>query len=306
MSFESSGTVDFVVGTETYQTWYKIFGDLKSSEQRPVVVLHGGPGMTHHYMLPHKEIWAVARRPVILYDQLGNGASSHCAGVPREFWGLGLFMDELENLLGALGVSGDFDLLGHSWGGILAATYAATRAPRGLMRLIILNAPASVALSHRGTEQLLSAFPAELVRTIRKHEADETTDGAEYQACCMEFYKKHLCTLDPWPEDLLASFRAVATNPTVRRTLMGPSEFNVVGHLKSWSVVDDLHKIACPVLLISSPQDVAQECAVLPFFLKIAKVKWVELQDSAHFGMYEEPERYFKVILDFLSGASPT
>ena len=29
-------------------------------------------------------------------------------------------MDELENLLGALGVSGDFDLLGHSWGGMYA------------------------------------------------------------------------------------------------------------------------------------------------------------------------------------------
>lgn len=103
--------------------------------------------------------------------------------------------------------------------GILAATYAATRAPRGLMRLIILNAPASVALSHRGTEQLLSAFPEDFLRAIRRHEADGTTDGEEYQACCMEIYKKHLCTLDPWPEDLLTSFHAVATNPTVRHTL---------------------------------------------------------------------------------------
>lgn len=58
------------------------------------------------------------RRPVILYDQLGNGASSHCTGVPKEFWGIELFVDELENLLGALGVSEDFDLLGHSWGGM--------------------------------------------------------------------------------------------------------------------------------------------------------------------------------------------
>ena len=180
-------------------------------------------------------------RPVIFYDQLGNGASSHCTGVPGEFWQIELFMDELENLLGALGVSGDFDLLGHSWGGmyapicstggvhsflfcmkfpgILGATYAATRAPRGLKRLIILNAPASVALSHRGTELLLSAFPAEFVRTLRAHEAAGTTDSAEYQACCMEFYKKHLTALDPWPEDLLTSFRAAAANPTVRHTL---------------------------------------------------------------------------------------
>ncbi len=150
-------------------------------------------------------------------------------------------MDELENLLGALGVSADFDLLGHSWGGmyghicstggvysfifyikflgILGATYAATRAPRGLKRLIITNAPASVALSLRGTEQLLSAFPAEFVRTLHAHEAAGTTNSAEYQACCMQFYKKHLIALEPWPEDLLTSFVAAAANPTVRHTL---------------------------------------------------------------------------------------
>ena len=51
MSSENSGTVDFAVGTEIYQTWYKIYGELKISQHRPVVILHGGPGMTHHYML---------------------------------------------------------------------------------------------------------------------------------------------------------------------------------------------------------------------------------------------------------------
>lgn len=51
MSKELSGKIDFKVGSNTFQTWYKIYGDLKSTESRPVVVLHGGPGMSHHYML---------------------------------------------------------------------------------------------------------------------------------------------------------------------------------------------------------------------------------------------------------------
>lgn len=45
-----TGKVDFKVGGDVYQTWYKIVGSL-DGEKTPVVALHGGPGMTHHYML---------------------------------------------------------------------------------------------------------------------------------------------------------------------------------------------------------------------------------------------------------------
>lgn len=59
------------------------------------------------------------RIPVVLYDQLGNGESSHCEGVPPDFWTPELFMDELDNLLKTLEIYDDFDLLGQSWGGKL-------------------------------------------------------------------------------------------------------------------------------------------------------------------------------------------
>lgn len=51
MSAETEGKVYFKVGSETYQTWYKTFGHIKNSEHRPVVIVHGGPGMSHHYLL---------------------------------------------------------------------------------------------------------------------------------------------------------------------------------------------------------------------------------------------------------------
>ncbi|KAF8155877.1 Alpha/Beta hydrolase protein [Crassisporium funariophilum] len=300
MSTESTGKVDFIVGANTYQTWYKIFGELKNNQHRPVVVVHGGPGMTHHYMLPHKTIYSETGTPVLFYDQIGNGASSHCPDVPKEFWTPELFMDELDNLLKALGIYEDFDLLGQSWGGMLGGQYAASRTPKGLKRLIIANSPASIELASMGTNALLNEFPQDFVKMMRKHEADGTTEAQEYQEGTMQFYNKHICTLNPWPEDLQASFAAVAQNPTVYHTMLGPSEFNVIGTMKDWTIVDILHRIPYPTLLISSPTDEIQECAVLPFFLNIPKVKWVELQNSSHLAMFEEPERYFKVILDFL------
>ena len=58
-----------------------------------------------------------------------------------------------------------------------------------------------------------------------------------------------------------------------------------------WSVIDIIHRIPYPTLLISSPQDEVQPISVLPWFKHIPKIKWVELQNSTHLAMYEEPDK---------------
>ena len=55
--------------------------------------------------------------PVVFYDQIGNGESSHIKNKPDTFWRAELFMDELDNLLKKLEIYDNFELLGHSWGG---------------------------------------------------------------------------------------------------------------------------------------------------------------------------------------------
>jgi len=297
---ETTGTVDFVVGTKTYQTWYKIVGDLKGG-RRPVVALHGGPGMSHHYMLPHTTLFTRGRIPVILYDQLGNGQSSHIHDVPQSFWCPDLFMDELENLLNCLGIADDFDLLGQSWGGQLAGNYAAARQPQGLKRLIIANSPASIELFMIGANELLDRFPPSLGSMIRKYEEEGNLESEEYKAGVMEWCKRHICTMDPWPKELQQSFAAAKEDPTVHRALMGGYSFKIIGSLKNWSIIDIVHKITYPTLLISAPTDEIQEPGIRPWFLGIPKVKWVELQNSSHLAQFEEPERYFDVILHFLN-----
>ncbi|KJA18970.1 hypothetical protein HYPSUDRAFT_908552 [Hypholoma sublateritium FD-334 SS-4] len=301
MSSESrNGKVEFKVGDEIFQTWYKILGSLNAPGTTPLVVLHGGPGMTHHYMLPHEILFEKYDIPIVLYDQIGNGESSHAKDKPNEFWTAELFMDELDNLLKHLGISDNFNLLGHSWGGMLAGHYAAARSPPGLRKLVITNAPASVPLFVAGTNSLLEKFPAEYVQNIRTLETEGKTSSPEYQQGVMEFYAKHVCTTKPWPQCLVDSFNAVGGNPTVYHTMFGISDFNVTGTLKHWSIVDILHQISAPTLLISAPLDEVQECAFLPFFSNIPKVKWVEIPTSTHLAMFEDPERYFDVVLKFL------
>jgi pimeloyl-ACP methyl ester carboxylesterase len=115
---ESTGSIPFRFGGETFETFYKAVGDVRSSSRRPLVVLHGGPGISHEYMLPHLDLFASYGIPVITYDQIGIGRSTRLPEKPDSFWTVDLFIAELENLLIHFGITESFDLLGHSWGGM--------------------------------------------------------------------------------------------------------------------------------------------------------------------------------------------
>ncbi|EIM89385.1 proline-specific peptidase [Stereum hirsutum FP-91666 SS1] len=296
---EKTGLIDFAYGSETFQTYYKVIGDLSSS-RTPLVVLHGGPGIPHSYMSPHGSLWASHGIPAIFYDQVGVGKATHLPHKPSSFWTVELFMDELDNVLAHFGIAENFMLLGHSWGGMLAADYVATRRPKGLKRLVLVSAPASMQLWDVGIERLLAWFPEDFVKMLKKHEEEGTTDAKEYQDGVMEFYKVHVCRTDPWPADLVAAFGAMEEDSTVYKTMAGPSEFNITGSLKTWSVVDKIHHINYPTLLINGAEDEAQDLVMAPFFEGLAKVKWVRFAESSHMVFWEEKERYLTVLGDFL------
>jgi len=103
---------------------------------------------------------------------------------------------------------------------MLGAQYAASRTPKGLKRLIVSNSPASMDLFEAGMNALLDEFPADVVRKIRKHEADGTTHEQEYQSFMMTFYGKHICNMDPMPEVLANSLKTMESEPTVYRTML--------------------------------------------------------------------------------------
>ncbi|KAJ7185275.1 proline-specific peptidase [Mycena filopes] len=297
-----TGKIAFVVGDETFETAYKVFGDLKSAKTRPLLVLHGGPGIPHQYLLPFAQL-SEQGIPVIFYDQVGCGLSTHLPDKPKEFWVEELFMSELDHVLKHFGVGDDFDLAGHSWGGMLAANYVISRNPRGLKRLILADAPASMELWSVGTNALLSEFPQAFRDMLKRHEEAGTTDSAEYQAGIQQFNEKHLCRVQPWPEDLLSAFESLEADPTVYSTMIGPSEFNITGTMKAWTVVDDIHKISVPTLLINGRYDDAQDVGVVPFFKRLPKVKWVQFAESSHMPFFEESERFFQIVGDFLASA---
>jgi len=293
----SEGTVPFQGG----QTWYRITGDLaatKAAGKVPLVVLHGGPGVPHDYTLRIARV-AEQGRAVVHYDQFGCGRSTHRPEAGADFWTVQLFLDELDNLLDGLGIRQAYDVLGQSWGGMLAAEHA-IRQPAGLQALVIANSPASMELWLAEANRLRGDLPADVQAMLLRHEEAGTTGSPEYEAAEKVFYDRHVCRVVPNPPEVVASFAALAQDPTVYHTMNGPSEFHVVGTLKTWSVVDRVASITAPTLLINGRYDEATPACVQPFADAIPDVRWEVFQDSSHLPQVEEEERYLQVVGAFL------
>ncbi|MER6573383.1 proline iminopeptidase-family hydrolase [Streptomyces sp. NPDC001093] len=291
----AKGTVPF----GEYKTWYRVTGDLGSG-LAPVVVVHGGPGSTHDYLLPLARL-AEEGRPVVHYDQLGNGGSTHLPGRGADFWTVELFQAELDNLLTSLGIAEDYVLFGQSWGGLLVAKHAAAR-PAGLRGLVIANAPASYPLWLEEMAVLRAQLPPGVNETLLRHEAAGTTDSEEYYQAMTPFYEKHVCRLKPWPREYQASFYEVYNDPTVYYSMNGPTEFHVIGSLRDWGVEDCLPDIAVPTLILSGRHDEATPKTVQPYQDLIPDSRWVIFEDSSHLPHLEEPEAFHEVLTEYLKG----
>jgi proline iminopeptidase len=103
----------------------------------PTVVLHGGPGAHHDYLLPGFDLLA-AGRELIYYDQRGGGRSV----VPREVpVGWREHVADLDALRALWGLE-RLVIAGYSWGALLAMLYA-TEHPGRVERLALVSpAPA--------------------------------------------------------------------------------------------------------------------------------------------------------------------
>ena len=213
------GQIDFQIPGKSCKTWYRLIGDLDSGK-RPLIALHGGPGCTSDYLFVYANITAVYGIPVILYDQIGNGRSTHLPEKMGDgsFWTVQLFLDELDNLLTHFKIQDDYDLLGHSWGGMLAASHA-VRNPSGLKRLAIMSSPPSMPLWVAEQNKLRSGLPKEIQDILTKHEEAGTTSDKEYEAAVQVFYERHLCRLNPMPPALAAAFEWIDKDPTVYYTM---------------------------------------------------------------------------------------
>ncbi len=107
----------------------------------PVVVLHGGPGAHHDYLLPQYDHLAEGGRALLYYDQRGGGRSP----VPRDVpVGWREHVADLETLRAHWELD-RLTLLGYSWGGLLAVLYTLEHPDRIARLALVSSAPVTAA-----------------------------------------------------------------------------------------------------------------------------------------------------------------
>lgn len=207
-----SGFIPFIYNGEAFQTWYIYYGKPAIPLlSLPTIILHGGPGFTHGYMDALKDL--AGNRPVILYDQIGNGRSTRLPDKPTSFWSIDLIVAELENVIKFFGLV-RYNIVGHSWGGMLAAEYA-THHPQilgffGLHRMALADSNPQRSLSIRSQAQLLKEFPEDVQQAVMVG----WKDPPRYRWGLERFLQVHGCTLSPWPVELTTSFDTLFADPT--------------------------------------------------------------------------------------------
>lgn len=214
--FNPPGNVDIPCST-----YYKVFGDLTSGAP-PVIFLHGGPGAGHEYLLSFAELWPQYGLPVVLYDQIGCGASTHLpqkAG-DKDFWQASLFVAELDNLIDYLKLRDGpgYHLFGQSWGGIMGVAFAA-RQPRGLQRLVLASGVASMDLSEKSIQMCRSEMPLEAQEVLNKGVEEGDFTSQPFRDAMAIFSTTFVCRANPLPEELVKSLSNMTTDKTVYGTM---------------------------------------------------------------------------------------
>ena len=262
--------------------------------KHPLIGVHGGPGFTHDYL--EGLLGLAPERTVVLYDQLGSGRSDRPADT--SLWILERFVEELETLREALGFD-RMHVLGHSWGGALAASYA-IRQPERLAALFLASPLIRTSQWLEDCNARLKQLDAPWLEVIERREAEGNFDAPDYQAATFAFYQRHFCRIVPWPDALVRSFKGM--NAEVYGTMWGPTEFSCKGNLRDFNA-ENLGMFAGPIQLTCGRFDEASEAYLQELASRWANAKVHVFAESSHSAPLEEPTAFLDTARSFFDEA---
>lgn len=254
---------------------------------QPVAFLiHGGPGADHTSYKPSFSPLS-QKMQLVYFDHRGQGRS---ARGPQKTYTLDNNVEDMEALRQYLGLD-KIVVLGSSYGGMVALSYA-VRYPQNVSHLIVIATVADSRFLRRAQETLAKRGTEE-----QKAIAQRLWDGAfeneeqlrEYFQVMMPMYS---LTYDP-------NSRQEAWN----QTILSPDAINIAfgGFLRSYNVLEELHKITSPTLVIGGrhdwicPPEFSEEIAK-----EIPNADLRIFENSGHLIRVDEPEALRDAIASFL------
>ncbi len=264
--------------------WYEVRG---STAGRPLVMVNGGPGFDHTYVLCSDAWDTLARsRRVVFYDQRGNGRSGALA--KGQSCTVADQVADLEALRVKLGAN-SIDLLGHSWGGYLVMAYAA-RHPERVAHLTIVD---SASPKWTDTDFIFKyVFPEAMDRQGALDFFDGVGDSAAGKASLRE-YLGMLFVSEEKRDEFLSRAATYSYTRSVNEILNAD-----LGKLDMWPVLSSL---TMPTLVATGRYDInVAPSTAWKIHKAIPASRWVVFERSGHLPYFEEPEKFVQVVNEFL------
>jgi proline iminopeptidase len=252
----------------------------------PLILIHGGPGGNHCYFHPNISLLA-KRRTLVYYDLRGHYMSS--APKDKNDYGLRQDAEDVEALRQALKL-GKIDLLGHSYGGIVALRYALTY-PNSLKHIIFCSTP--VDWTDEDRDKLLNSNP-NYKKWLKKWEKAKSEE--EKKALYYEWYFKR--PINPESKKYNEMFRLSYKTRKSQKMLEVYEKNNTEPDWKN-----ALLKINKPMLFIFGKYDLeisSEKANKIISLLNNAQL--VIFEESGHDPFTDEPEKFYEVVERFLRG----
>jgi proline iminopeptidase len=281
----------------TFKVWTKRVGNNPTVK---LLLLHGGPGMTHEYFECCDSFLPAAGVEYYYYDQLGSFYSENpndpdLVDLPR-------YVEEVEQVRKALGLNKDnFFMLGHSWGGLLLMEYA-LKYQENLKGMVISNMMASIpAYNDYAHNVIMPAMDPEVLAEVKGYEDAKDYGNPRYMELLLpHHYEEHVMRIpaDEWPNPVNRAFEHV--NNDIYIPMQGPSELGASGKLLEWNRTQDLHKIEVPALVIGAGHDTMDPAHMEWMAEEMPKGRFHFCPNGAHMAMYDDQQTYFKGLTQFM------
>ncbi|SFU19554.1 proline iminopeptidase [Algoriphagus locisalis] len=308
-SAESTSTLDVIdeavkmIPIQTpsgeFQVYTQRVGDNPSIK---ILLLHGGPGMTHQQYANFKDYLPQEGIEFIWYDQLGSAHSDQPSD--STLWTIERFVSEVEQVRIALGLNKDnFYLYGQSWGGMLGIEYALAH-QENLKGLIISNMMASLDDYEKYAKEVLGPqMPTEVFEELMEIEKNNDFENPRYMELLGEHhYPYHVLRkpADEWPAEINKMMGEV--NPEVYVYMQGYSEFGITpgASLAGWDRKSDLQKITVPTLVIAGTHDTMDPAHLEWMSEQLPNGQFLLCPNGSHLSQYDDPEHFFPGLISFL------
>lgn len=266
-------------------------------EGRPLLVLHGGPGVNHDYLLQPLLPLAKWRRLVFI-DQRGCGRSGSPRGSSE--YAIDRLMRDIEQVRTSLGL-GLVDVLGHSFGGLFAQAYALAY-PQSVAGLLLVATASSIARIERDLDRILKAAAPDLQSEIAALERQGIygADGAQlprYRQCADEIFA---------PFTYAVRAPAWDSPPTqigweaMRQIWGDQSEFRCTGTARTLDLDAGMRTWPGRALIVYGDHDMVSDATASHTHLLIERSRLVRIKDAGHELYVDQPAAFLEAIQSFL------